>query len=53
MSTIIGRVIPFPKEGAEPQKGFMNPPVEEKAEKADAEKAPTKRVRRGAKSETK
>lgn len=51
MSTIIGRVIPFPKEGAEPPKGFMNPPVEERAEKA--ENAPTKRRGRGAKTETK
>ena len=53
MSTIIGRVIPFPKEGAESPNGFVNPPVEEQAKKADAKKAPTKRVRRGAKSETK
>lgn len=53
MSTIIGRVIPFPREGAEPPNGFMNPPTEEQAEKTDAKKAPTKRVRRGAKSETK
>ena len=51
MSTIIGRVIPFPKEGAEPPKGFMNPPVE--AAEPKAEKAPTKRRGRGAKAETK
>ena len=52
MSTIIGRVIDFPKEGGQSQKGFKNPPVEA-AEPEKAEKAPTKRRGRGAKSETK
>ena len=50
MSTVIGRVIPFPKEWAEPPKGFMNPPVEAAEPK---EKAPAKRRGRGAKAETK